>query len=161
ITVFRATGLMIDQSFCLYKYAEHPGMLSFPTRRSSDLEFIQVRPWTERERLKEEKTAIGFFLSGHPFNSFKPEVRRFIRRTLAEIEPSREPSLLVGVVMEVRTKVGNRGKMAFVQLDDGTTPREVAVYSEVLDANRGKIVTDEVLIVEGKVSRDDFNGEGG
>src|SRR5690554_2974181 len=51
--------------------------------------------------------------------------------------------------------------MAFVQLDDGTTPREVAVYSEVLDANRGKIVTDEVLIVEGKISRDDFNGEGG
>lgn len=60
--------------------------------------------------------------------------------------------------MEVRTKVGNRGKMAFVLLDDGTMPREVAVYSEVLDANRGKIVTDEVLVVEGKVSNDEFSG---
>jgi len=35
------------------------------------------------------------------------------------------------------------------------------VYSEVLEASRGKIVTDEVLVVEGKISPDDFNGEGG
>jgi DNA polymerase-3 subunit alpha len=48
--------------------------------------------------------------------------------------------------------------MTFVLLDDGTQPREVAVYSEVLDANRGKIVTDEVLVVEGKVSNDEFSG---
>jgi len=41
---------------------------------------------------------------------------------------------------------------------DESQPREVAVYSEVLDANRGKIVTDEVLVVEGKVSNDDFSG---
>ncbi|MBA4742625.1 MAG: DNA polymerase III subunit alpha [Azoarcus sp.] len=120
--------------------------------------FASVRAWNERERLKEEKTAIGFFLSGHPFNSFSGEVRRFVRRTLAQLEPSREPAMLAGVVMEVRTKVGQRGKMAFVQLDDGSGAREVAVYSEVLEASRGKIVTDEVLIVEGRISNDEYSG---
>ena len=129
-----------------------------PEAAGAGVEFVKVRPWTERERLKEEKTAIGFFLSGHPFNAFKGEVRRFVRRTLAQIEPSRDLTMMAGVVMEVRTKVGNRGKMAFVLLDDGTQPREVAVYSEVLDANRGKIVTDEVLVIEGKVSNDEFSG---
>ncbi|QDF98610.1 DNA polymerase III subunit alpha [Azoarcus sp. DD4] len=132
-----------------------------PEAAGAALEFANVRPWTERERLKEEKTAIGFFLSGHPFNAFKGEVRRFVRRTLAQLEPSRDLAMMAGVVMEVRVKMGNRGKMMFVQLDDGTQPREIAVYSEVLDANRGKIVTDEVLVVEGKVSRDDFAGENG
>ena len=121
-------------------------------------QFASVRPWSERERLKEEKLAIGFFLSGHPFNAFKGEVRRFVRRTLAQLEPSRDLAMMAGVVMEARTKMGNRGKMTFVLLDDGTQPREVAVYSEVLDANRGKIVTDEVLVVEGKVSNDEFSG---
>ena len=121
-------------------------------------DFVRMRPWTERERLKEEKLAIGFFLSGHPFNAFRPEVRRFVRRTLAQIEPSRDISMLAGVVMETRTKMGGRGKMAFVLLDDGTEAREVMVYSEVLDANRGKIVTDEVLVVEGKISNDEFSG---
>ncbi|MBL8442725.1 MAG: DNA polymerase III subunit alpha, partial [Zoogloeaceae bacterium] len=120
--------------------------------------FATLRAWSERERLKEEKTAIGFFLSGHPFNAFKTEVRRFVRRTLAELEPSRELSMLAGVVMDVRTKMGNRGKMAFVQIDDGTVAREVAVYSEVLDASRGKIVTDDVLVIEAKISHDEFSG---
>ncbi len=129
-----------------------------PEAAGAGLAFAKVRPWTERERLKEEKIAIGFFLSGHPFNAFKGEVRRFVRRTLAQLEPSRDLVMMAGVVMEARTKMGNRGKMVFVQLDDGTTPREVAVYSEVLDANRGKIVTDEVLVVEGKVSNDEFSG---
>mgnify|MGYP003667950382 CR=1 FL=1 len=120
--------------------------------------FASVRAWSERERLKEEKTAIGFFLSGHPFNSFSGEVRRFVRRALAQLEPSREPSMLAGVVMDVRAKVGQRGKMAFVQLDDGSGAREIAVYSEVLEASRGKIVTDEVLIVEGRISNDEYSG---
>ncbi len=121
-------------------------------------DFVRIRPWTERERLKEEKLAIGFFLSGHPFNASRPEVRRFVRRTLAQLEPARDISMLAGVVMETRTKMGGRGKMAFVTLDDGTEAREVMVYSEVLEANRGKIVTDEVLVVEGKISNDEFSG---
>ena len=129
-----------------------------PEAAGAKPEFARLRPWSERERLKEEKLAIGFFLSGHPFNAFKDEVRRFVRRPLAQLEPAREPVLLAGVVMELRTKVGNRGKMAFVQLDDGSEAREVTVYAEVLDASRGKIVTDEVLVLEGKVSNDDFSG---
>jgi DNA polymerase-3 subunit alpha len=120
--------------------------------------YVSARPWTERERLKEEKLAIGFFLSGHPFNSFRKEVRRFVRRSLAELEPSRELAMLAGVVMDVRTKMTGRGKMAFVVLDDGSQVREVSVFSEIFDAQRSKIVTDEVLVVEGKISNDDFTG---
>ncbi|NLF54034.1 MAG: DNA polymerase III subunit alpha, partial [Thauera phenolivorans] len=129
-----------------------------PEAAGAPVEFVRARPWGERDRLREEKLAIGFFLSGHPFNAYRAEVRRFVRRTLAQLEPSRDLAMLAGVVMEARTKMGNRGKMVFVQLDDGTQSREVAVYSEVLEANRGKIVTDEVLVVEGKVSNDDFSG---
>ena len=122
------------------------------------VDYVKVRPWGEREKLKEEKVAIGFFLSGHPFNAFKDEVRRFVRRPLAQVEPSRDLVTMAGVVMEVRAKMTARGKIAFVLLDDGTTPREVSVFSEVFDNNRQRIVVDEVLIVEAKVSNDDFSG---
>ncbi|KAA3654529.1 MAG: DNA polymerase III subunit alpha [Proteobacteria bacterium] len=121
-------------------------------------DYAKVRPWTERERLKEEKTAIGFFLSGHPFNSFKAEVRRFVRRTLAQVEPSRDLVTMAGVVMDVRMKMTARGKMAFVVLDDGTAVREISVFNELYESRRGKIVVDEILIVDGKVSNDDFTG---
>ncbi|MDR2688574.1 MAG: DNA polymerase III subunit alpha [Azoarcus sp.] len=129
-----------------------------PEAAGAAVEFVTARPWSERERLKEEKLAIGFFLSGHPFNAFKDEVRRFVRRPLSHLSTSRDPVTLAGVVMEVRTKVGARGKMAFVTLDDGTQPREVTVYSEVLDTQRDKIVVDDVLVIEGKASDDGFSG---
>lgn len=121
-------------------------------------EYVDERPWTEKQQLMEEKTAIGFFLSGHPFNSAAPEVRRFIRTPLSRIDAKREPQMLAGVVTGVRVKMGNRGKVAFVTIDDGSMPMDVTVYSEVLDANKGKINQDEVLIVEGKVSNDEFSG---
>jgi DNA polymerase-3 subunit alpha len=60
----------------------------------------------------------------------------------------------------VRTKFTSRGKMAFVQIDDGTTTIEVSVFNELFEAERAKIKEDEVLIIEGKVQRDDFAGEG-
>jgi DNA polymerase III subunit alpha len=122
-------------------------------------EYIDARPWTEKQRLMEEKIAIGFFLSGHPFNSVASEVRRIVRTPLARLEPRREPQLLAGVVTAQRVKMGQRGKVAFVTLDDGSRARDVTIYAEVLDASKGKIVQDEVLIVEGKVSPDDFAGE--
>ena len=35
---------------------------------------------------------------------------------------------------------------------------EVSVFNELYEAERAKIVTDEVLVIEGKVSYDDFSG---
>ncbi|MFA7291977.1 MAG: DNA polymerase III subunit alpha [Rhodocyclaceae bacterium] len=123
-------------------------------------QYVEVRRWSEKQQLTEEKTALGFFFSGHPYNAVRAEVRRFARRSLDKLEPARDLQLLSGLVTATRTKITGRGKMAFVTLDDGTATQEVAIYAEVLDAERGKIREDEVLIIEGKVSKDDFAGEG-
>ena len=123
-------------------------------------QYVEVPRWKEREQLAEEKTALGFFFSGHPFSAVKAEVSRFVRTTLAQLQPRKEPQFMAGLVLGIRVKLTGRGKVAFVTLDDGTAQQEVAVYSEVLDAERDKLREDEVLIVEGKVSKDDFAGEG-
>ena len=130
---------------------------ALPEAAGAAPEFAAVRPWLERERLKEEKLAIGFFLSGHPFNVYRNEVRRFVRQPLDRLSASRDIVLLAGIAMEVRYKMGSRGKMAFVQLDDGTKQCEVTVYGETLEVYRDKIAVDEVLVIEGKVSVDEFS----
>jgi DNA polymerase-3 subunit alpha len=45
-------------------------------------QYIPVKPWGEKEQLMQEKTALGFFFSGHPYNTCKKELSRFIRRPL-------------------------------------------------------------------------------
>mgnify|MGYP000955531960 FL=1 len=121
-------------------------------------QYITVKPWDEKELLMNEKTALGFFFSGHPYNSCKKELSRFIRRPLNKLEPAKELTMLAGVVVGVRTQMTRRGKMLFVQLDDGTGMIEVTVFNELFEAERAKIVTDEVLIIEGKVRFDEFSG---
>ncbi|MFZ4537313.1 DNA polymerase III subunit alpha [Propionivibrio sp.] len=123
-------------------------------------QYREVPRWKERQKLTEEKLALGFFFSGHPFHGFKAEVSRFARKPLAALEARKEPQILAGLVVGVRTKFTTRGKMAFVQIDDGTTLLEVSVFNEIFEAERSKIKNDEVLIIEGKVQRDDFAGEG-
>ena len=152
-------GLAIEAADQIAANALQGGLFDIPGEAAPPMaDYVKVRPWGERDKLREEKIAIGFFLSGHPFNAFKDEVRRFVRRQLTHVEPSKDLVTLAGVVMEVRAKMTARGKIAFVLLDDGTTPREVSVFSEVFDNNRQRIVVDEVLIVEAKVSNDDFSG---
>ncbi|MDD3353315.1 DNA polymerase III subunit alpha, partial [Zoogloea sp.] len=136
-----SVGIAIEAADQIAANALQGGLFDIPGEVAAPMvDYVKVRPWGEREKLKEEKLAIGFFLSGHPFNAFRDEVRRFVRRTLAHVEPSRDPVTMAGVVMEVRAKMTARGKIAFVLLDDGTTPREVSVFSEIFDNNRERIV---------------------
>ncbi|MBV8636063.1 MAG: DNA polymerase III subunit alpha, partial [Burkholderiaceae bacterium] len=76
----------------------------------------------------------------------------------ADLSPSREPRLIVGVISGLRTQMTQRGKLLIVTLDDGTAAVEVTVYNEVFDANRNIFKEDEFLAVHGKVSEDRFTG---
>lgn len=121
-------------------------------------QYLDMPAWDERSQLMEEKTALGFFFSGHPYDSYKPELGRFIRRSLSQLQPAKEFQTLAGIVVGVRTQMTRRGKMLFVQLDDGTAMVEVSVFNELFEAERRKIQTDAMLVIEGKVSYDDFSG---
>jgi DNA polymerase III alpha subunit len=83
---------------------------------------------------------------------------RFVRRPLNRLEPAKEMTTLAGLVVGVRTQMTRRGKMLFVQTRRRHGMIEVSVFNELFEAERAKIVTDEVLVVEGKVSYDDFSG---
>ena len=122
--------------------------------------YVEVPRWSERQQLDEEKLALGYYFSGHPFHAVRAEVSRFVRKPLAALEPRKEAQFLAGLVVGVRSKITARGRMAFIQLDDGTSTLEVSVFNETLEAERDKITEDEVLIVEGRVQRDEFAGEG-
>jgi len=118
----------------------------------------EMARWTERERLLNEKQALGFFFSGHPYNEYRKELSRFVRRALNALEPQKEPTLLAGIVLSTRTQMTRRGKMIIVMLDDGTAQVEVSVFNELFEADRAKIKVDDVLVIEGKVQKDDFSG---
>ncbi|HEY8119567.1 MAG TPA: DNA polymerase III subunit alpha [Methylophilaceae bacterium] len=117
-----------------------------------------VAPWSEQERLQQEKAALGFYFSGHPFLGYQKEIAAFVRGGLASLKPQEQPQLLAGVVMGIRIRMTARGKMAIVTLDDAISRIEIVVGSELLNQSPHLLKEDQLLIVEGRVSNDDFSG---
>jgi DNA polymerase-3 subunit alpha len=118
----------------------------------------QVPAWLEQEKLQQEKAALGFYFSGHPYLAYKKELSAFVRNDLANLKPQEQPQLLAGVVVGLRARMTSRGKMAFVTIDDASAQIEVAVGNELLQTHAGLLKEDQLIFVEGRVSNDDFSG---
>jgi DNA polymerase-3 subunit alpha len=166
--LFSSVGVALEAAEQAERNALQGGLFDLPAgeggeggdghRGGTATHYLDVPRWGERERLLQEKQALGFFLSGHPFNEYAGEIAAFVKRRLGKLEPQREPVLMAGVVVSTRTQMTRRGKMAVVMLDDGTTQLEVSVFNELWEAERSKIREDELLLVEGKVQKDDYSG---
>ncbi len=124
--------------------------------REPDL--LRTLKWTERDRLLNEKMALGFFLSGHLFDAYAPEVRRLVKTPLASIVPREDAQLLAGVLTQLRTVMTRRGKMIILELDDASAKIEVTLFQELMDQHRDILKPDELLVIAGRVREDRFSG---
>jgi len=124
-------------------------------------QLIQTEAWSEREKLHQEKIALGYYFSGHPFDTYAAELKRFIRTRLDRLNPSREPQLIAGIIHSVRVQMTRRGRMCVINLDDGKARVELVVFSELFDAHRAWLKEDQLLIAEAKISNRNYNGEEG
>ncbi|MDO4905597.1 MAG: DNA polymerase III subunit alpha [Lautropia sp.] len=127
-------------------------------------EWLPATPWDERQRLLEEKTALGYFLSGHLFDASRDEVRRFVKTRIDELEKlvgkhfGAVPVTVAGIVSSLSTAMTRRGKMVRVVLDDGSGAEEIAIFSEAWDQYRHLLKEDQLVVVHGKLSKDDYSG---
>jgi len=119
---------------------------------------VEATPWGVKERLSFEKTAIGFYLSGHLFDEVEREVRRFAKTRIGDLVDSREPQLLAGIVSDFRVINGQRGKLALFKLDDKSGVIEATADEQVLNAHRGLLKDDELVIVQARLQPDRFSG---
>ncbi|MGE0072304.1 MAG: OB-fold nucleic acid binding domain-containing protein, partial [Thiomonas sp.] len=117
-----------------------------------------VEPWDLRTKLSAEKTAIGFYLSGHLFDASADEVRQFARTPLAALEESREPVLIAGIAAGVRLVQSQRGRIAILTLEDRSGAMEIVIGDSLLDSVRDILRDDALLVLRGKAQTDRFNG---
>ena len=121
-------------------------------------DMVAVTPWGVKQRLSEEKVALGFFLSGHLFDEVQAEVRQFVKRRMDEVSDSREPQILCGIVSDFRTINGQRGKVALFKLDDKSAVMEASMDDALYQASRQWVKDDEFIVVLTKVQPDRFSG---
>ncbi|MDF2465004.1 MAG: dnaE1 [Ramlibacter sp.] len=119
---------------------------------------VEATPWGVKERLTFEKTAVGFYLSGHLFDEVAHEVRRFVKRQVGDLIDSREPQLLAGIITDFRVINGQRGKLALFKLDDKSGTIEATADEGVINAHRNLLKDDELVVVMARLQPDRFTG---
>ena len=140
------------------------------------VKYADVARWRLREQLAQEKSSLGFYLGGHPYQEYAEELANFIKVKLSDLTPqfvnqsngsiggSRQisrrgvPVVLAGIVAGIRIQQTRRGRMAVVMLDDGSAQVELTLFNEIYEANRPWIREDELLVVRGKASIDEYSG---
>ncbi|MEY3513434.1 MAG: putative polymerase alpha subunit, DnaE subfamily [Pseudomonadota bacterium] len=121
-------------------------------------ELVSAMPCGVKERLTQEKTAVGFYLSGHLFDEVDREVRSFVKTRIDDLMDSREPQLLAGIVSDMKTINGQRGRLVIFKLDDKSATIEATADEATMNAYRNILREDELVVVMGKVQNDRFSG---
>ena len=122
------------------------------------LSLVDRPRWTEAEQLQEEKVALGYYFSGHPFTAYRRELGSFLKVPLAQLSPRNETQLLAGIVSGTRMIQTRNGRMAVIVLDDGTAAIEVTAFAELHDAHREQLKDDRAVVIVGKVTKDEYSG---
>jgi len=98
-------------------------------------------PWSNVEQLDHELGAIGFYLGGHPLETFLPVLERKKAIMATDLEDRYKAGArnvrLAGVVRKRQERMSKRGKrFAWVNISDPTGDFEVFFGEELLSVNR-------------------------
>ena len=128
-------------------------------------EMPAVEPWDEVKKLEEERKAVGFFLTGHPYHAYAQQFDGLHAvlplSKVDEVTPGYDSHLIAGMVIAIKEKLNrSREKQAWVLLDDGRASREVTFFARTWAETSKKVKSRQFLAIEAKISADNFNGEG-
>jgi DNA polymerase-3 subunit alpha len=115
---------------------------------------LATTEFDERELLRLEKETLGLYVSEHPLERVRAELRRKTDCALTDLERRRDGEFVTvgGIVSGLKQVTTKRGEpMVFVTLDDPTGSAEVVVFNSTYAAARELLEPDRVLVVKGRV----------
>ncbi len=116
--------------------------------------------YDDREQLLWERELLGLYLSQHPLDLFTTYLEEKTVPLSALLPEHDGKAVVIGGslldVREITTKNGQ--KMAFVKLEDKTSDIEVILFPGAYQQTMGLWVRDRVVLVRGKVSAKDREG---
>ena len=108
-----------------------------------------VKPWSDEVRLKGEKDTLGLYLTGHPIDVYKVELKSFVSNKINELTPTRRgvTTVFAGLVVDI----ANFPNRMMVTLDDGTARIEISANHERFQRFKDVIVNEKVVVIEGEI----------
>ncbi|HIJ19917.1 MAG TPA: DNA polymerase III subunit alpha, partial [Deltaproteobacteria bacterium] len=130
------------------------GSLAFSGATGGLLELPEMEEWDEKEKLRREKEALGFYITGHPLSGFRDEMEKFATCLIQDLPTQQDKSAVkvAGIVESIKIKRTRKGdKMASIQLEDLTGSTEIIVFPKLFADVSFLLKGEEALLVSGAV----------
>jgi DNA polymerase III subunit alpha len=124
----------------------------------ADESLPNTNAWTHAELLAAEKSAIGFYISGHPLENFKEILTELRSAKISDLGdfPTGTKVFVGGIMNNVQvrtTKTGNR--FALMRLEDQTGGVKCVCWPEVFSKCENSLQDDIPVLATGKIEASD------
>jgi DNA polymerase-3 subunit alpha len=110
-------------------------------------------PYTELEKLRIEKEVVGFYISGHPLDQFKLDIKHFCTCTVNNDEKYRGEKISVaGIVTKFNERVSKNGRpFGLFSIEDFEDSLDLAMFGEEYLKFRHLLSIGNFVFIEGQV----------
>lgn len=116
----------------------------------------ECEEFPENEKFSREKSALGFYLSGHPLEKFRSRIERFTTLTFGtdvnEVDFTKTGKVrMCGVISDLEERISKRGKkFAVFNLIDFEGSGECIAFGQAYELNSALFVNDNPIFLSGK-----------
>jgi DNA polymerase-3 subunit alpha len=138
-------------------------IVSEEEKNELEIKFPDVGEFDKGELLAYEKEVLGFYISGHPLEEYQSLWEKHItlkttdfmldEETRAVVAKDNSKAVIGGIITEKKIKyTKNNQVMAFITIEDLVGSVEVIVFPQAYEKNSAKLVEENKVFVEGRVS---------
>ncbi|HIE08290.1 MAG TPA: DNA polymerase III subunit alpha [Armatimonadetes bacterium] len=123
---------------------------------------VGIPEFSHEEILEFEREYLGFYVTAHPLAKFKELLLRYITATLDQLQDLEhgEEVTVGGRVVDIRRRLTrDQRPMMIFRLEDFKGSAEVVLYPDIFERYSGMVAIGSILVVEGRVSIEEDEGE--
>ncbi len=118
---------------------------------------------TRQEQMAMEKEVTGLYLSGHPMDAYRQQLKQANVAAMGEILQcfdeggtdfaDEQTVTIAGIVQQIKMKTTrNNSLMAYVSLEDDTGAMELLVFANAMERYGGYLTENSAVVVTGRIS---------
>ena len=103
-------------------------------------QYKDVNPLNFSQKLKYEKEALGFYISGHPVEAIKDDIKDLRSHKISDLDANTSSATIVGLVNSTRQIKDSKNKpITFVNFDDESGSMDGIILSDLYEEKYGII----------------------
>jgi DNA polymerase-3 subunit alpha len=112
--------------------------------------------WSKLEQLRKEKEVVGFYISGHPLDGFRFEIKQFCNTSVEQLnrvdELKNRDLTFPGIVVDIEERMTKTGKpFGFFNIEDFTGNYRLALFGEDYGKFKHLLVKESLVFVRARV----------